>query len=186
MIREKNLQEKLQEILQIFPCVMEDTLLLYMKKNLAVSNPSTALSRLIYNERIYKDEYGYCYLIKGEKCSINTACAFAVYQRLIGKNNFYIDPAKYPFDYIISADGRLYLLMDFAEDGISRLGYEQRQCHPEVPKEAEAMPIIMIINRSPEDIPISIRPVSCIIARVNFSAAEHKIRGINFYEEEIF
>ena len=169
MIREKSLQEKVQDVLQIFPCVMEDTLLLYMKKNLSISNPATALNRLIYNERVYKDEYGYCYLIKGEKCSISTACAFAVYQRLIGKNSFYIDPARYPFHYIISAEGKLYLLMDFAEDGISRMGFERRMYHPEIPKEAEAIPVIMIINRSTEDVPSAVRPPYCLIARVKES-----------------
>lgn len=169
----------LQDICRVFPSIAEDTLMKYAKEFLSTRNPEGTIRYMLHSKQIYKNADGFYGLLPEMQTDINAACAYAVYFEMNKDDTFRAARAKYPYDYIFEIDHKLYLLLDYKKEGLYKLNFLNHSYQEKMPDELAPMPLIMLINGSPDSIDCRLLPQRYMIARVNFDGGN--ITGIRFH-----
>jgi len=179
MIQIKDPGLKIQEILQFFGSAHRDTLLTYCARNLEMEDRAeNFLDKFLHRKNIACDESGMCRLYEALPISIAGACSFAIFSALAESEASYFDTARHPFHYIFGIDGKIYLLLDMAQQGIYRLNYLQNMNQPDLPAEERPIPILMLINDATASLPVQLLPSYCMIALVTYRNG--KIQNVSF------
>lgn len=149
--------KEIKEIVQAIKCLQRNQLILYLSKlkpQMQIQEIEQLIQKLVNEQVIFSIGDKYVGSIPTLEADLKNALFFWLYLEMVDDAYLDVSAAKYPADFIVEKDNKLYEILIYDEGGPAKLNFlahKRTIIH-------DTIILIVLINENEEIVPTSYRP----------------------------